>query len=237
MQPQLLRCAAAQEHAVHENFKIFDHRAHLRVDGKRQADLLLRQRDLVLFDGVIHAVVNIKRRAGLLAHTVRAHVHFIRQNERRGHGVDREGGLFVVIADGGDDGGRLLRACTHLIEDTERHDRAGLRMVNAVDDVSDVVQPARDGSQLARAVVIAQRLQNGARLRRDKAHVGEAVLRKAQRGQRFVRLADVACDLLAFLDLFERDRHRRASFLFIDWPASCRSASAEAPPAWQACRL
>lgn len=48
MQTQLLRRAAAQEHTVHENFKILDHRAYLRVDGKRQADLLFRQRDLVL---------------------------------------------------------------------------------------------------------------------------------------------------------------------------------------------
>ena len=72
MQTQLLRRAAAQEHTVHENFKILDHCAYLRVDGKRQADLLFRQRDLVLFDGVIHAVVNVERRAGLFAHAVRA---------------------------------------------------------------------------------------------------------------------------------------------------------------------
>ena len=158
MQPQLLRRAAAQEHTVHENFKILDHCAYLRVDGKRQADLLFRQRDLVLFDGVIHAVVNVERRAGLFAHAVRAHIHFIRQNERRCHGVDREGGFFIVVADGGDDGGRLFRACAHLVEDSEGHDRAGLRMIDAVDDVSDIVQPARDGGQLARAVVVAQRL-------------------------------------------------------------------------------
>ena len=120
-----------------------------------------------------------------------------------------------MVADGGDDGGRLLGTCAHLVEDTESHNRAGLRVVDAVDDVSDVVQPARDRSQFAGAVVIAQRLQNGAGLRRDKPHMGEAVLRKAQRGQRFVRLADIACDLFAFLDLFERDRHRRSFSLQI----------------------
>ena len=41
MQAQLLCRAAAQEHAVHENFKILDHRAHLRVDGVR--DKLIEQ--------------------------------------------------------------------------------------------------------------------------------------------------------------------------------------------------
>ena len=63
-----------------------------------------------------------------------------------------------MIADGGDDGGGLLGRRAHLVEDSEGHDRAGLRMVDAVDDVADIVQPACDGGELARAVVIAQRL-------------------------------------------------------------------------------
>ena len=154
----LCRRAAAQEHAVHEDLKILDHRAHLRVDGERETDLLVGERDLVLFDGVVDAVVDVEGGAGLRPHTVRAHVHLIRQDERRRHGVDREGGLFVVIADGGDDGGGLLGRRAHFIENTKGHDRAGLRMVDAVDDVADIVQPARDGGELARAVVIAQRL-------------------------------------------------------------------------------
>ena len=60
MQPQLLRRAAAQEHAVHEDLKILDHRAHLRVDGERETDLLVGERDLVLFDGVVDAVVDVE---------------------------------------------------------------------------------------------------------------------------------------------------------------------------------
>ena len=234
----LCRRAAAQEHAVHENFKILDDRADLGVNYERQTDLALRQCDLVLFDGEIHAVVDVECGAGLFPHAVGAHVHFIGQNERCRHGVDREGCLFVMVADGGDDGRRLAGAGAHFIEDTEGHDRAGLGMVDAVDDISDIVQPARDGCQLARAVIIAQRLQDRARLRRDQPHMGKAVFRKAQRRQRLVRPADVACDLLALFDLLQRNCHSISLFnyKFKDLLTLFRSASAEVPPAWPACR-
>ena len=75
LQVQFFRRAAAQEHAVHEDLKILDHRAHLRVDGERETDLLVGERDLVLFDGVVDAVVDVEGRCVLIAHAAAAPQH------------------------------------------------------------------------------------------------------------------------------------------------------------------
>ncbi len=59
--------------AVHEDLKILDHRAHLRVDGERETDISLSvKRDLVLFDQVVDAVVDVEGSAGLRPHGSRA---------------------------------------------------------------------------------------------------------------------------------------------------------------------
>ena len=89
-----------------------------------------------------------------------------------------------------------------MVKDSKRHHRTGLAVVDAVDKISNVVQIARDLCQLHGPRRIAERLENIARLLRHERHVREAVLRKAQRHKRRIRLPDIGVDLLVIFDLF-----------------------------------
>ena len=74
-------------------------------------------------------------------------------------------------------------------------------MVDAVDDVADIMHIARDPRELAGAVVVsefAQHLFGEVRHARD---VRKAVLGKPQRTERVVRAADVGFDLFVVLDV------------------------------------
>ena len=139
----------------------------------------------------------------LVPDTAAADVGLVRQNQRRRHSVHRLAGALVVVADGGDDGGDLLRVAVQIVQNAERHDGAGLRVVDPVHQIADVVEVACDLRHLHGPLRIAQGLQNIPRRLRHDGHMGEAVLREAQCNQRFVRPLDIGADGGVVLHVFK----------------------------------
>ena len=80
-------------------------------------------------------------------------------------------------------------------------------MIDPVDDVSDIVQIARDLRQLRIALGKAHRDQDVVRGLRDLADMRKAVLGVAQSDQRLVRFADVGLDGFVSFD-FIKCNHR-----------------------------
>lgn len=89
----------AQEHALHENFKVVHHRGNFRVQIQFQHDarFIVGDLDAGGVDGVIDAVVNVEGGEIPVAYAGAAHVGFIRQDDGRRHGVNGEGGALVVV--------------------------------------------------------------------------------------------------------------------------------------------
>ena len=191
-----LRRLAAKEHAAKEDLKIIHHRAVLGVDGHFKGDGILCIVDdgVCAAHGVVHTVVDIELCRILLPYTGEAHIGFIRNDERRRNGVHGLCGVFVVVADGGDDGGDILRIRTEAVEDAECHDGAGLRMVDAVDDVADIVQIPGDLGKLRLSFAVPEGEKNIACGLRHTPHVGKAVLRVAHIGKGFIRPLNVSAD-------------------------------------------
>ena len=176
----------------------------MRINGQLELDERMRLVDLQLrlCDGVIHAVMDIERGNIRVADTAAADVGLVRQNERRRHRIDRHAGALVVIADGRRDECDLLRLEAHVVENAEGHDRAALAVIDAVDQIADVVEIARDLRQLHHPLRIAQRLQDIACLFRNSSHMRKAVLREAKGAQGSVGLRDIGMDRLVLADLF-----------------------------------
>ena len=147
-------------------------------------------------DGVIHTVMDIKGSRVPVSDAASSDVRFVREDQRRRQRVDRHAGSFVVIADGRDDGCHILGRAAQPRQNLEGHHRAALRVVDAVDQIADIVQIARNLGKLHRVRVIAKRLKNVTRRFRHVGHVGKAVFRITERNQRLVGLADVGTDRL-----------------------------------------
>ena len=157
--------------------------------------------------------MDIKARNIPVANPRTAHIAFIRENQSRSQRIDRISGMFVVVADSGDHLRDLVGFHPHFVENTERHDRAGLGMINAVDNVSDVVHKTGDPRKLDGTGIVPQLGKNVLRHRRNPHHMGEAVLCVAERNKRGVCLTDIAFDLLAGGDVLIGD-HTGSPFLF-----------------------
>ena len=205
LQAELFGSLAAEDHALHENFKIVHDGAEVRVDRQLQLDERAVLVDLQrgLFYGVIHTVVDVERRRVLIANAAAAHIGLVRKDESRCNGVDRHAGALVVVADGRDDRRDVLGPEAERSQNLERHDGAALRVLDAVDQIADVVQIACDLRQLDGVGVVAERFEQIARHSRHMRHMGKAVLRIAQRHERFVRLGDIGADRFIFFDLFK----------------------------------
>ena len=107
-----------------------------------------------------------------------------------------------MIADGRRDERDLLRLKAHVVENAERHDCAALAVIDAVDQIADVVEIACDLCQLHHPLRIAQRLQDIARLLCNSGHMRKAVLREAKGAQGSIGLRDIGMDRLVLADLF-----------------------------------
>ena len=83
-----------------------------------------------------------------------------------------------------------------MVQQAEGHHRPALRMVDAVDQVANVVEVGRDLDQLHLPRGVPQRLQNILAVGRHQSHVGKAVLGKAPDQQGLVGLGDIGADLL-----------------------------------------
>ena len=130
-----------------------------------------------------------------VAHPAAAHVGLVRQDEGCRHGVHRDAGALVVVADGGDDGGGLLGACAHLVENPERHDRAGLRMVDAVHHIADIVHKACNAGQFHLTLAVAKISQQLAGNLCGALYMGKAVLGKAHGRKAGIGLLNIGADL------------------------------------------
>ena len=131
----------------------------------------------------------------LVPHPAAAHIGLVGQDQGGGDGVHRVGGGVVVVADGSDDGGHVGGLHPHLVQDAEGHGGPAEGVVVAVDHVADVVHVGGDPGQLHLFRGVAQLGQDAGGHLGALGHVGEGVLRKAQRRERGVRLGDVGADL------------------------------------------
>ena len=174
------------------------------IDRQLQLDQGMRFVDLQLRFGhrIVYPVVDIKRRGILIIHPVAPHIAFIRQDQCGGHWAYRHAGAFIVVADGGNNNGDLLRGKAQVIQNTERHHGAALAVVHPVHQVSDIVQIPCDFGKLHRALRVSQRLQDITRFFRHERYMGKAVLGIAQRHQRSVRLPDIGINRFVHFDFF-----------------------------------
>ena len=184
-QLQKLRRPAAQEHPLQKDLKIIHDGAEFRVDGQGQGDgaPLRIQLQIRALGGIIDPVVDIEALVFFIAYPAAAHVGLVGQDEGGGDGVDREGGSVVVVADGGDHGGGLLRLHSHFVQDAEGHHSAGKGMVVAVDHIADVVHKPGDAGQLGILRTVPQLCQNSGGGLGAAGHMGKAVLREHNRIQ------------------------------------------------------
>ena len=147
---------AAQQHALEEYFKIVDDGRHTGVQLQVQHyGLFLAASSVVLafFHRVVHTVVDVK--VALSRLRTRVGTSVLSAKISAGPQRSREGRV-VVVADGRAHGCDLIRGHAQLVQNTERHHRAALGMVDAVDDVADVVHIPGDPRQLLHAPGIAQ---------------------------------------------------------------------------------
>ena len=135
-------------------------------------------------------------------HAVSAYVGLVRQNQRGGNRIHRRSRLFVVVANRRDDNRDFLRIHAHAPQNRHRHDRATVRVVGAVDDVSDIVQITGDFRELCVTLRIAELQEYVLRGLRDLADVREAVLGEPEGDQRFVLFLDVGVYRLVRLYFF-----------------------------------
>ena len=84
----------------------------------------------------------------LAAHTRAAHVALICQDQRRRNRADRRRRLLIVMPDGGDNLCGLVRRKAQTRQNIEGEARAVLRVVMAVDEISDIVHIACDLREL-----------------------------------------------------------------------------------------
>ena len=182
--------------------------------------LALVDLQLGLGDGIVHPVVDIKLGGVLVAHPAAAHVGLIRQNQGGGQGAHRGAGALVVVADGCDHLGNLRRVHVHVVQQAECHDGSALRVVNAVDQVADVVEEGGNLHQLHFPGGIAQGLQNVLAVGSHQPHMGKAVLGKAQGDEGLVCLLDIGPDPRILLNLLKCNQTITPSEMLRLW--SCR---------------
>ena len=138
-----------------------------------------------------------------MAVTIVATSSAAKPSEVRIHRADRHARALVVVADCGDDGRHVARRHVHVFQDAEGHHRAALRMLDAVDEVADIVQIARDARQLHLVFGVAQRLQDIRRRFGYARNVREAVLGKPERFERFVGAGDIGFNFFVVLNIFK----------------------------------
>ena len=208
---------AAQEHPLEEDLKVVHDGAHLRVDGQGEGDGAAGhvQQHLRALHGVIHPVVDVESGHVLVADPAAAHIRFIGQDQGGGHGVHREGGGVIVVANGGDDCGHVGGLHPHLVQNAEGHGGAADGVVVAVDHVADVVHKGGDLGQLHLLGAVPQLSQDAGGHLGAFGHMGEGVLRKAQSGEGRVGLGDIGADLGGIFDDLKGDVHSEAPFFLL----------------------
>ena len=114
--PDGLRCFAAHDHTVHENFKVIHDGTVLRVNGQSQGDKLVVGADFQrrFFHRIVDPVVNIKGCLVAVSDSASPYVRFVRKYQCGGNGIDGNARTLVMIPDGGNDIGYVLGRHSHI---------------------------------------------------------------------------------------------------------------------------
>lgn len=185
--------ALAHEHALEEDFEVIHHGADRLVQLDFQGDDLFGGVDFQLGrqGGVVYLVVLVEGFPDLIADAVAAHVGLVGQDQGRRHGVYGRAAALVVLADGRDDDGDVLRRRAPMAEELEGHEGSRVGVVDAVDAVAQVVHVAGDAGQLDGVLVVAELFQDFAGCDGDLGGVAARMLRVAQDAEHFVALFEV----------------------------------------------
>ena len=118
--------ALAHEHALEEDFEVIHHGADRLVQLDFQGDDLFGGVDFQLGrqGGVVYLVVLVEGFPDLIADAVAAHVGLVGQDQGRRYGVYGRAAALVVLADGRDDDGDVLRRRAPVAEELEGHSPA-----------------------------------------------------------------------------------------------------------------
>ena len=149
---------AAQQHPLHEDLEILTDLAVFRVNLQLQIDGRsgLIDQQFGAFDRIIDPVVNVVVPGSLILHPAAPNVGFVRQDQRRGDLAHRHAAPLIMVSDGSDDRGNIRRRDPHFIQQVEGHHGPGLTVVDAVNDVPDVVHPRGRQRQVDRVIIRPQ---------------------------------------------------------------------------------
>ena len=194
----------AELHADKENFKIIHNRAYLGIDDERKADhfFILEHVERRFLYRIVYAVVDIESIGSEASYARGTNVRFIGDDKRGGDMIYRHGGMLIMISDSTDDQRRFVRIDVKVIEYTEGHQRARLRVIDAVDNIADVMHISCDLGKLYIPLGIAELLKDISRALSYLCYVGKTVLGKAELSENIVCLADIGIYLLILLYLF-----------------------------------
>ena len=100
--PQHICGTAAHQHTVEENLKVFIHRADICVDLQIEGnDILFGVNfELLVGDGVVDPVMNIKAGFGLFPHATAAHIGLVTNDDGSRNRVYCPAGGFIVMGNG-----------------------------------------------------------------------------------------------------------------------------------------
>ena len=156
--------------------------------------------ELRLRDGIIDAVMDIKRGKVLVLHAAPSDIRLVRQNQSRRNPADRNARTLVMIADRADNLRDILRRNLHAAQNFECHHGTGLAVIFPVHNIADIVQPRSGQREINCMVGVAQLFEN---LRSSVGNNLDMCLRVLCETKRFhgdVLLADVNLDIRIMSD-------------------------------------
>lgn len=127
----------------------------------------------------------------ILLHAAAADVGLVGENQGSADAAYGDAVSLIVIADGADDRRDVSRRNVQLCQNLESHERSGLTVIDAVDDISDVVQPGGGESQIDGVGIVPECLQDAAGPFSDDPDMSRSVLGVPQRFQRLVLAIDI----------------------------------------------
>ena len=150
--------------------------------------------------------MNIELAGIVLLNTASSDIRLVRQNKSRCDLAHRNSVSFIMISNRADDRSDVHCRKLQTVQNLKCHHGPGLRMVHAIDDVADIVQPGRGKSQINDMRIRLQCRQDISGPLRHNTHMCQAVLRIMQRLHRFILLININIHVSVIPDHFKQGK-------------------------------
>ena len=179
-------------HAAEKDLKVFNDLGVLGVDLQFQRDdLHIRAHPhKTARRSIVDPIMNIKSRHIRILDAAAMDIGLIGNNERGGNRGRCQTAFFFMIANGVHDDRAFLWAHPQPAENPPCHQAAAQGVILAMDRVADIMQIARNISQLARPLIIIEPFEDIGRDVTDQSGVPLPMFCIAQCAQRFIGIAD-----------------------------------------------